>query len=667
MTIRLKLTLMLLAITATLVTNCLTSVFMGREQHALLETASAHMTSLVSEFVPVEAAMRDLQVDVIQVQQFLTDASATHNQESFTDAAKYSEDFGKQLQAARAGLEKITIPDAADLPGQEEQVKGIIARLDAMKGLFATFDDSGITMARTYIANGMEAGNKLMDAFDPQSTALFDQIDQALKATKSFMNQQRAVVRQSIVDADEHANVMTTAISAVAALGFLIIATSFVFVRSGVSWPLTRLTALMHRLAAGDLTTEVRDTERGDEIGQMARAVQVFKDNSLGLKRADAEAVRLQAESEQTRLAGEASRREQAAQQAAVVASLAGALADLSAGKLATRILHPFASEYEALRLDFNAAAESLNTAIQSVAGVGSGIRMGVDEIARACEDLSRRTEQQAANVEETAAALDEITATVKKTAESSAHARHVVGAAKASAEHSGSIVQQAMRAMSGIETSSGQIGQIIGVIDEIAFQTNLLALNAGVEAARAGEAGRGFAVVASEVRALAQRSAEAAKEIKVLISASSQQVEQGVDLVGQTGKALEQIVGQVTEINGIVADIATAAQEQAIGLTEVNTAINQMDQVTQQNAAMVEESTAATRTLAQDADELAHLIGRFEVGRDRPAVTTSSARPSKRSLGLGQDPTPITAMKTRGSGGAAVKLMPATEGWQEF
>jgi methyl-accepting chemotaxis protein len=214
---------------------------------------------------------------------------------------------------------------------------------------------------------------------------------------------------------------------------------------------------------------------------------------------------------------------------------------------------------------------------------------------------------------------------------------------------------------MNDIDESSRQIGQIIGVIDEIAFQTNLLALNAGVEAARAGDAGRGFAVVASEVRALAQRSAGAAKEIKTLIAASAQKVGTGVSLVGQTGDVLEQIVGQVKEINGIVTDIAASAQEQATGLHEVNTAVNQMDQVTQQNAAMVEQATAASHHLAQESDELTKLVSRFQVD-EQPTPAIAHAAPAKRSK-----PAPVIAMKTTGRSGAALRPAPAKEDWQEF
>ncbi len=270
-----------------------------------------------------------------------------------------------------------------------------------------------------------------------------------------------------------------------------------------------------------------------------------------------------------------------------------------------------------------------LQETMQAIARSAEGVRSGAEEITLASDDLSRRTEQQAASLEETSAALDQITATVRRTAENAGEARNTVAVAKADGERYGAVGHETMQAMSGIETYAKQIGTIIGVIDEIAFQTNLLALNAGVEAARAGDAGRGFAAVATAVRALAQRSADAVKEIKTLISASGAQVDTGVKLVGETGKALERIVTQVTLLNSLVTEIAASAQEQATGLNEVSTAVNQMDQVTQQNAAMVEESTPASHGLSGEAQEFARLVGQFRLG-EVAANSAADAAPRK-------------------------------------
>jgi methyl-accepting chemotaxis protein len=281
-----------------------------------------------------------------------------------------------------------------------------------------------------------------------------------------------------------------------------------------------------------------------------------------------------------------------------------------------SRITQKLMPTVDKLRVDFNTAAENLQSTLKTVSVTGHTIQSATNEISTATDNLARRTEQQAASLEQTAAALDEITTTVRKTADGAMRAREVVATARNDAEKSGVIVRQAVAAMGEIEKSSKEIGNIIGVIDEIAFQTNLLALNAGIEVARTGDAGRGFAVVATEVRALAQRSADAAKEIKTLISGSGQQVANGVGLVGDAGQALERIVAQVTEINGVITEIAASAQEQASGLSEVNTAVNQMDQVTQQNAAMVEETAAVSGQLANHGKSLIRVISGSSLAR---------------------------------------------------
>jgi methyl-accepting chemotaxis protein len=311
------------------------------------------------------------------------------------------------------------------------------------------------------------------------------------------------------------------------------------------------------------------------------------------------------------------------------VQEIGDGLAQLAENNLQHRIEEAFDPAFEKLRADFNAAMDQLQQTMRTIVATTGSIRTASGEIAGASDDLSRRTEQQAASLEETAAALDELTATVKRSAEGAKQANAAASGAKTEATRSGDVMKEAVAAMGQIERGAGEITQIIDVIDEIAFQTNLLALNAGVEAARAGEAGRGFAVVAQEVRALAQRSADAAKEIKTLISNSSEQVQQGVKLVGQTGQALSGIVAKVTEMDALIGEIASSSQEQATGLDQINTAVNQMDQITQQNAAMVEEATAAAASLSSEAVQLANLVGHFAIGQGgdaHPRLETAQA-----------------------------------------
>jgi methyl-accepting chemotaxis protein len=299
---------------------------------------------------------------------------------------------------------------------------------------------------------------------------------------------------------------------------------------------------------------------------------------------------------------------------ATATSNLAGGLQRLSTGDLTFQLSEPFARDFESLRSDYNAAADQLRQTLAAVAEATGSVDSGTREISLSADDLSKRTEQQAASLEETAAALDEITTNVANASKRTDEARLLAKQANESAVQSGIIVANAVEAMHKIENSSQQISSIIGVIDDIAFQTNLLALNAGVEAARAGEAGKGFAVVAQEVRELAQRSAQAAREIKGLIRNSSDEVEGGVKLVSQTGDALKTIESYIVEINRHMEAIATSAREQSIGLSEVNMAVNQMDQVTQKNAAMVEESNAASATLATEVGRLRSLVSQFQL-----------------------------------------------------
>ncbi len=388
------------------------------------------------------------------------------------------------------------------------------------------------------------------------------------------------------------------------------VATAFWLARN-LSQPLRHLVASADRLARGDVTVEIGALDRKDEVGEIARAVDVFRSNVTAQMSAEAQASQQRRLSVEERQSYDSGQAEAARQQGAIMDAIASALKRLAGGDLTTR-LSGFPVTYKVLETDYNAAMEQLHDAIREVSRDTHSIHSATQEMSATATDLVEKTEQQAEDLERTALALDTITKTVRDTANGAQHANGVVSNARIEAEKSGLVVREAVAAMGELERSSGQISQIIGVIDEIAFQTNLLALNAGVEAARAGDSGRGFAVVASEVRALAQRSADAARQIKQLISASAQQIDSGVGLVKETGTALQRIMAQVGEINTIVTSISSAASEQATGLDSVNAAVAAMGRTTQTNAALVDHSAEASADLASEADRLADRVARF-------------------------------------------------------
>jgi methyl-accepting chemotaxis protein len=424
----------------------------------------------------------------------------------------------------------------------------------------------------------------------------------------------------------------------------------------------------MQRIVDGDYETPVAGTDAGDEIGEMARAAEIFR--LAGLEKQHLEQQTAEDRSRSERESRERADKRQADAEAMSKSTqaLAAAFTRLSEGDLNATLDQSFHADLEPIRSDFNRLTEKLRVIMQEITGNASSIQANAQQMRSAADDLAKRTEQQAASLEETSAALEQITRTVRTATERAEGASQLVSNAKDFAESSSKVVTDAMAAMERIEGATGEIGKIINVVDEIAFQTNLLALNAGVEAARAGEAGKGFAVVAQEVRELAGRAAGAAKDIKALVSRSSAEVQTGVQLVKATGDALHRIGDDVLKINDDVGAIVTSAREQFVGLSEINSAIGQMDQTTQQNAAMVEETNASSHTLATDADNLTRLMAQFNMTGNRPrsvdaATPTATARPSPARNLMNRVASAITS-----SSPAARALATATnEKWEEF
>lgn len=447
-------------------------------------------------------------------------------------------------------------------------------------------------------------------------------------------------------------------------IGLLVGTGAIAFSVTTIANPIQLITASMNRLASGDLNATTPMLGRQDEIGAMAAAVEIFREAAITNDRLEGEAHATRERQDAERAAAQKRTEMEAGQLRFASDNLGAGLKRLAAGDLAFQLNEAFAPDFEPLRQDFNQSVSQLGEALSAIAQSITTMDNGTREIASGSQDLAKRTEQQAASLEETAAALDQITVNVSSSTKLTDEARTVATQANQSAAKSAEVVAHAEEAMRRIEESSRQISNIIGVIDEIAFQTNLLALNAGVEAARAGEAGKGFAVVAQEVRELAQRSAQAAREIKGLIHTSTDEVESGVKLVRDTGEALKVIGGFIGQVNNHMNAIAVSAKEQSTGLAEINTAVNSMDQGTQQNAAMVEESTAAASSLAHEAAKLRDLVARFKLDgvSVQPRVVDNKSRPiasPARSLG--------NRLASAFGGRAVTATAAAVQEWEDF
>ncbi len=401
---------------------------------------------------------------------------------------------------------------------------------------------------------------------------------------------------------------IVTGLIAIAAVGLM----GFVMIRRLVR-PLTVLTGTVLKISSGE-DVAVPYADRRNEFGNIARALEVFRSNAREKQAVENSAARERAEADADRRHRDAEKQRVDQDIDFAVAELGTALAHLSQGDLSRTIETTFSGRLEQLRVDFNRSITNLRDTMGRIRHSTLSIQKGTAELSASSDDLARRTESQAASLEETAAAVDEITVTVTNSAERAREANQAVATTRKTADSSSTVVSSAVDAMGRIEEASQKIELIIEVIDDIAFQTNLLALNAGIEAARAGEAGKGFAVVAQEVRELAQRSASAAREIKDLINQSSNEVRNGSELVQQAGKVLAAISEQISGASRHVESIATASQDQSSALKEINGTVNKMDQLTQQNGAMVADTSQASARLASEADVLMQLVEQFRI-----------------------------------------------------
>lgn len=607
---------------------------------------------------------------------------------------------------------------APDITKAAPFADGIVKNLDAMEKLIGTWTplvpaeqkaafDNLASRFKEFKAFRLETARLAREA-SPQAANLQGNNDANRANRKAYQAEIDAVVKNDIdeleaVEAGIDGFVTTTFWLVIIVTGSGILAGAAFGLYIGtrqLSAPIRSVSEVMNAVADGNLDADVPYLGRNDEIGEMAAAVEVFKKNGLEMRRMNAQETAMRAKSDDLQAGmaivvdaaagGDFSRRinkdygdENLNRFAATINALltgvdngvsetSRVIEGLARGDLTEKMDGEFRGVFAELQANVNETLSKLRETMHEVRSSTEGISGNANELRSAADDLSKRTEQQAAALEETSAALDEITAVVRNSTDRAQEASTMVAETKQKTEESANVVRDAVSAMDRIEHASREISQIINVIDEIAFQTNLLALNAGVEAARAGEAGKGFAVVAQEVRELAQRSATAAKDIKALITKSGQEVGRGVSLVQKTGSALNEIETRVLAINDHIHSIATAAREQSTGLHEVNTAINQMDQVTQRNAAMVEETSAATHKLSNEAGHLVTLVSRFKVGAEDAPLRTRIEQPMRPVAVSGRAAAVASpARKLMNSVSRALNAQPAAApahgDWQEF
>lgn len=599
-------------------------------------------------------ALRQIDAEVLHIGSVLQEFASIKPEKTFKAAAKDIADTDKSID----GLFKTV----------GERYTGDPAMLEKAKKAYESWTPIRQKIVDAALNMDFTTGPALLAKESPDKVI---EIEQSLKPLIAAATSQAAAFAAD-ARVRQHSALVTATITMV--VGFLALMGLSWMIAESITRAMERLEGATARLASGELDLEVPETRRTDEIGDMARAVEALRQSGLEKVRLEAAAEENQATNERERTEREAIKAQEGEALQAAVLALADGLGQLSAGNLTTHIGTPFVPALEKLRNDFNASVDRLRQLLSGIGVTAETIRSGSAEIRSASDDLSLRTEQQAASLEETSAALAEITANMEQAAKRAQEAGEVATVAKDDAEKSGVVVRNAVDAMSQIEQSSGKIVQIITVIDDIAFQTNLLALNAGVEAARAGDAGRGFAVVAQEVRELAQRSANAAREIKTLIDTSRNHVSSGVTLVNETGEALQTIEKHVLDIHQHVGAIVVAAEEQSVGLKQVNEAIGQMDRMTQQNAAMVEQTTASVHTLAKEAGGLSESLGAFSLGAATDAGVAALKSTARMMAESGSDaaaatPAPVRPAAPRRArqvvNGPAVAAADAD--WEEF